>query len=133
LWRESHRAAEFAGCAIRADQFNEADSHHWSVGRYDYAGRVRRYCPGTIEMVERGAGNVSPALPIFGLPCILVIDILLIRQLSKLISAALSPNRVQAATRCRPCKVIHDYLPHYDDRANEVAASVTDNTNAANP
>src|ERR1041385_6847395 len=38
---------------------------------------------GTVEMVERGAGAVSPALPIFGLPCILVIDILLIRQIGR--------------------------------------------------
>jgi len=46
---------------------------------------------GTIEMVQNGAGGVSPAIPIFGMPTLLTIDILLIRQLSKLISAALSP------------------------------------------
>ncbi len=51
---------------------------------------------GTIEMVERGAGNMSPAIPVFGIPSLLTIDILLIRQLSKLISAALSPGRVAA-------------------------------------
>lgn len=50
---------------------------------------------GTIEMVRNGAGGVSPALPIFGMPTILTIDILLIRQLSKLIGAALSPERRQ--------------------------------------
>ena len=50
---------------------------------------------GTIEMVQNGAGNVSPAIPVFGIPALLTIDILLIRQLSKLISAALSPNRLQ--------------------------------------
>ena len=49
---------------------------------------------GTIEMVQNGAGNVSPAIPVFGIPSILTIDILLIRQLSKLISAALSANRL---------------------------------------
>ena len=49
---------------------------------------------GTIEMVQNGAGGVSPAIPVFGIPSILTIDILLIRQLSKLISAALSPNRL---------------------------------------
>src|SRR5438094_3797216 len=49
---------------------------------------------GTIEMVRNGAGAVSPALPVLGMPSILTIDILLIRQLSKLISAALSPNRL---------------------------------------
>ena len=50
---------------------------------------------GTIEMVQNGAGNVSPAIPIFGIPSILTIDILLIRQLSKLISAALSSTGQQ--------------------------------------
>ena len=50
---------------------------------------------GTIEMVQSGAGSVSPAIPIFGMPTILTIDILLIRQLSKIINAALSPRRLQ--------------------------------------
>ena|SRR5437868_4023704 len=50
---------------------------------------------GTIDMVRNGAGGVSPAIPIFGMPTLLTIDILLIRQLSKLISAALSPERRQ--------------------------------------
>lgn len=82
---------------------------------------------GTIQMVERGAGNMSPALPIFGLPCILVIDILLIRQLSKLISAALSPNRLQpqalAATQGDP-----RYIPPTTGARLEGAPSVTENT-----
>src|SRR2546423_1687670 len=47
----------------------------------------------TIEMVEKGAGSVSPAIPVLGIPALLTIDILLLRQLSRLISAALSPNR----------------------------------------
>src|SRR5207248_7756483 len=51
---------------------------------------------GTIEMVRNGAGPVSPAIPVFGIPSILTIDILLLRQLSKLISAALSPKRLPA-------------------------------------
>lgn len=51
---------------------------------------------GTIEMVKSGAGNMAPAIPIFGMPTILIIDILLIRQLSKLINAALSPGQLQA-------------------------------------
>jgi len=50
---------------------------------------------GTIEMAQSGAGGVSPAIPIFGMPTLLTIDILLIRQLSKLISAALSTERRQ--------------------------------------
>ena len=53
---------------------------------------------GAIEMVRSGAGAVSPALPIFGMPTILTIDILLIRQLSKLINAALAPERRQIAS-----------------------------------
>src|SRR2546428_8950181 len=51
---------------------------------------------GTIEMVRNGAGPMSPALPIFGMPTILTIDILLLRQLSKLISAALSASGLPA-------------------------------------
>jgi len=82
---------------------------------------------GTVEMVERGAGNVSPALPIFGLPCLLVIDILLIRQLSKLISAALSPNRVQAPQPL-PMQADPRYLPPTSTARLESAPSVTENT-----
>jgi hypothetical protein len=82
---------------------------------------------GTIQMVERGAAGVSPALPIFGLPCILVIDILLIRQLSKLISAALSPNQLQAPPPLAP---ITDprYVPATTTARLEGGASVTENT-----
>jgi hypothetical protein len=79
---------------------------------------------GTIEMVERGAGGVSPALPIFGLPCVLVIDILLIRQLSKLIGAALSPNRLQAP----PAQTDPRYMPPTTKARLEGAPSVTENT-----
>jgi hypothetical protein len=80
---------------------------------------------GTIEMVRQGAGGVSPALPIFGLPCILVIDILLIRQLSALISAALSP-RVQAP----PLQMPTDprLVPPASGIRLEGAPSVTENT-----
>ena len=83
---------------------------------------------GTVEMVERGAGAVSPALPIFGLPCILVIDILLIRQLSKLISAALSRNRVQAPMS--PAYIQNDprSMPATMTARLEGAPSVTENT-----
>ena len=83
---------------------------------------------GTIEMVERGAGNVSPALPIFGLPCILVIDILLIRQLSKLISAALSPDRVQVPPSFASAQNDPRYMPPSTTARLEGAPSVTENT-----
>jgi len=83
---------------------------------------------GTIEMVERGAGGVSPALPIFGLPCILVIDILLIRQLSKLISAALSPNRVPPPSALPAMQADPRYLPPTTTARLEGAPSVTENT-----
>jgi hypothetical protein len=82
---------------------------------------------GTIEMVRQGAGGVSPALPIFGFPTILTIDILLLRLLSKLVNAALSGGGEQAP-RSLP-------QAHYDPRlapANtarfEPAPSVTENT-----
>ncbi len=83
---------------------------------------------GTIQMVERGAGGVSPALPIFGLPCILVIDILLIRQLSKLISAALSPNRLPPPETLAAMQGDPRYLPPTTTARLEGAASVTENT-----
>ena len=83
---------------------------------------------GTVEMVERGAGAVSPALPIFGLPCILVIDILLIRQLSKLISAALSPNRVPAPMSPTYIQTDPRVMPSTMTARLEGAPSVTENT-----
>ena len=83
---------------------------------------------GTIQMVERGAGGVSPALPIFGLPCILVIDILLIRQLSKLISAALSPNRVPPPQELAAMQGDPRYIPPTTTARLEGAPSVTENT-----
>ena len=83
---------------------------------------------GTVEMVERGAGGVSPALPIFGLPCILVIDILLIRQLSKLISAALSPNRIEPPPPLTAMPGDTRYISPTTTARLEGAPSVTENT-----
>ena len=83
---------------------------------------------GTIERVERGAGAVSPALPVIGLPCILVIDILLIRQLSKLISAALSSNRVQTPPSLPPVQTDPRLMPPSTTARLEGAPSVTENT-----
>ena len=83
---------------------------------------------GTVEMVERGAGNMSPALPIFGLPCILVIDILLIRQLSKLISAALSPRPIQTPQLQQPMPNDPRFMPPTMTARLEGAPSVTENT-----
>ena len=81
---------------------------------------------GTIEMVQNGAGAVSPAIPVFGIPAILTIDILLLRQLSKLISAALSPNRIQTKTRAQPPKEIQ--FARSSTARLESAPSVTENT-----
>ena len=82
---------------------------------------------GTIEMVRGGAGPVSPAIPIFGLPTLLIIDILLIRQLSKLIDAALSPERRQTA-RPQPQPYADPRLSRPSTARLEPAASVTENT-----
>ena len=82
---------------------------------------------GTVDMVRSGAGPVSPAIPIFGIPALLTIDILLIRLLSKLINAALSPERRQVA---RP--QTHSYaegrLSQPSTARLEPAPSVTENT-----
>ena len=83
---------------------------------------------GTIDMAQRGAANVSPALPIFGLPCILVIDILLIRQLSKLISAALSPKPMQTPQLQQPMQSDSRFPPPTMTARLEGAPSVTENT-----
>jgi hypothetical protein len=82
---------------------------------------------GTIEMVRNGAGGVSPALPIFGFPSILTIDILLIRQLSKLISAALSRDRIQAPRSLPQAQHDPRFAPATTARF-EPAPSVTENT-----
>ncbi len=82
---------------------------------------------GTIEMVQNGAGGVSPAIPIFGMPTLLTIDILLIRQLSKLISAALSPERRQMAAS-QPQFYPDPRLARPNTARLEPAPSVTENT-----
>lgn len=82
---------------------------------------------GTIAMVERGAGAVSPALPVIGLPCILIIDILLIRQLSKLVGAVLSPNRIQAPP-APPMQSDARFIPSASTAQLEGVPSVTENT-----
>ena len=82
---------------------------------------------GTIEMVRNGAGPMSPALPIFGMPTILTIDILLLRQLSYLISAALSPHRLPAKkTAAQSQNELR--LPRPATARLEPAPSVTENT-----
>ena len=81
---------------------------------------------GAIEMVQSGAGNMAPAIPIFGMPTILTIDILLIRQLSKLINAALSPGGLQ--TRQPSPQIQSD--PRFSRPVTHLkpGASVTENT-----
>ena len=82
---------------------------------------------GAIEMVRNGAGPVTPALPIFGMPTILTIDILLLRQLSKLINAALVPERRQIVS---PPPHVHadPRLSRPSTARLESAPSVTENT-----
>ena len=82
---------------------------------------------GTVEMVRSGAGGVSPAIPIFGLPTLLTIDILLIRQLSKLINAALAPERRQIV-RPQPPSSYDPRLSQPSTARLEPASSVTENT-----
>jgi hypothetical protein len=82
---------------------------------------------GTIEMAQSGAANVSPAIPIFGMPTILTIDILLIRQLSKMISAAISPSRLQMK-KTSPQIQNDPRLSRPTTARLEPAPSVTENT-----
>jgi len=78
--------------------------------------------------LARGAGSkdLSAAVLIFGMVTILTIDILLIRQLSKLISAALSPNRL-ATKKPQPTQNELRYSRPATARL-EAAPSVTENT-----
>ena len=82
---------------------------------------------GTIEMIQSGAGPMSPALPIFGMPTILTIDILLLRQLSKLISAALSASGLPAKKTTAQLQN-ERRLPRPVTTRLEAAPSVTENT-----
>jgi len=70
---------------------------------------------------------MSPALPIFGMPTILTIDILLLRQLSKLISAALSPKRLPAPKAAAQSQNELRF-PRPATARLEPAPSVTENT-----
>jgi uncharacterized MAPEG superfamily protein len=82
---------------------------------------------GTIAMVRAGAGEVSPAIPFFGIPSLLTIDILLLRQLSKLISAALAQNRLPyRKTSAQPQNELR--FPRPTTARLEPAPSVTENT-----
>src|SRR5205085_2657828 len=74
-----------------------------------------------------GGKDLSFAIVVFGMITILTIDILLIRQLSKLISAALSPNRL--ATKKQPASPQNEL--RYSRPATsrlDPAPSVTENT-----
>src|SRR6266478_1226840 len=56
-----------------------------------------------VELATRaGGGDLPMAIVFFGMVTILTLDILLIRQLSKLISAALSPNRFATKKQAAP-------------------------------
>ena len=80
------------------------------------------------EIARGGAGKDLPmAIIFFGMITILTLDILLIRQLSKLITAALSPNRL--ATKKPPAPQQNEL--HYARPATarlDPAPSVTENT-----
>jgi len=80
------------------------------------------------EMAGGGAGKDLPmAIIFFGMITILTLDILLIRQLSKLITAALSPNRF--ATKKQPAPQQNELRYSRPATARlDPAPSVTENT-----
>lgn len=81
-----------------------------------------------VEISTRvGGGDVPMAIIFFGMVTILTIDILLIRQLSKLISAALAPNRL--ATKKQPAPPQNELRYSRPATARlDPAPSVTENT-----
>ncbi|HBB97812.1 MAG TPA: hypothetical protein DC054_20720 [Blastocatellia bacterium] len=82
------------------------------------------------EIARSGSGNAKDlpmAITFFGMITILTLDILLIRQLSKLISAALSPNRL--ATKKQPAPLQNELRYSRPATARlDPAPSVTENT-----
>ena len=74
-----------------------------------------------------GGGDLSMAIVFFGMVTILTLDILLIRQLSKLINAALSSNRLPARKQPAPAQ---NQLPYSRPATARLdpAPSVTENT-----
>jgi len=74
-----------------------------------------------------GGGDLTMGIIFFGMVTILIIDILLIRQLSKLISAALSPNRLAAKKQPAPPQNELRYSRPATARLDP-APSVTENT-----
>ena len=82
----------------------------------------------TVLARSTGAGGDLPmAIVFFGMVTVLTLDILLLRQLSKLITAALSPERraLQNQTS-RPASTFQ--LPHPSTAKLAQAPSVTENT-----
>ncbi len=81
-----------------------------------------------VELATRtGGGDLSMAIVFFGMITILTLDILLIRQLSKLISAALSPNKLAAKKKPAPLQNELRYSRPATARLDP-APSVTENT-----
>ena len=82
---------------------------------------------GLTRAVGGGGGDLLMAIVFFGMLTILTVDILLMRQLSKLISASLSPNQLSPAKR--PAQAQPDIrLPRPATARLEPAPSVTENT-----
>ena len=81
-----------------------------------------------VDITSRGGGKDLPmAIIFFGLVTILTLDILLIRQLSKLIAAALSPNR--SAAKKQPAQPQNELRYSRPATARlDPAPSVTENT-----
>jgi hypothetical protein len=82
---------------------------------------------GTIEMVRAGAGPVSPAIPVLGIPLILTIDIMLLRLLSKLVSASLASNTTLPAKKA-PSYSPPELRSSRPSPRLQPGASVTENT-----
>lgn len=80
------------------------------------------------EIARSGSGKDLPmAIIFFGMITILTLDILLIRQLSKLITAALSPNRMSPKKQLAPSQHQLPYSRPATARLDPVP-SVTENT-----
>jgi hypothetical protein len=81
-----------------------------------------------VELATRaGGGDLPMGIVFFGMVTILTLDILLIRQLSKLIAAALEPNRLAAKKQAVPPQNELRYSRPATARLDP-APSVTENT-----
>jgi len=84
---------------------------------------------GAIELTRAaGGGDLSMAIIFFGMITIMIVDIFLVRLLSRLINASLSPNKLPMPKRSKALAPPESEIPRMTPARLDGAASVTENT-----